>query len=132
MSCRDLRTLQQVKLRLNQWRARNGAPTPIPGQIWAKAVQLARQYGVGHVARALRLDHGALKRRVDGYTPASPARLAPEGAPTTFIELLPAPPPQVIGRCVVEVKSARGDRLRLKLSAIPASALGTLVKEMLA
>lgn len=129
MSDRDQRTLQQVKLRLSEWRARNGAPTPSPAEIWAKAVRLARQYGVGHAARALRLDHGALKRRVNGSEPAS---YPPVVAPPAFIELLPAPPSAVVDRCVLEVKSSRGDEIRVKLSGISASGLATVVREMLA
>ncbi len=35
MSYQDQLTLQQVKLKLNRWRSRNGVPTPIPGEIWA-------------------------------------------------------------------------------------------------
>ncbi len=131
MSYQDRRTLQQVKLKLDRWRVRNGAPTPIPGEIWAKAVQLARQYGVGQVARALRLDHGALKRRV-GAPESPPACQPPTAAPATFIELLPAASPGVIDSCVMEVRSSRGDRLRMKLHGIPASALATLTREMLA
>ncbi|MCE7875653.1 hypothetical protein DYH09_35530, partial [bacterium CPR1] len=103
----------------------------IPGEIWAKAVQLARQHGVGYVARALRLDHGALKRRVNAPE-STPSCQPPTVAPATFIELLAPPSPGVIDRCVMEVRSSRGDRLRMKLHGIPASALATLTREMLA
>lgn len=61
MTYREQRTLEQVKLQLTEWRVSNSAPTPIPGEIWDTAVHLAARHGVGPIARALRLDYGALK-----------------------------------------------------------------------
>lgn len=128
MTYRDQRTLEQAKLELAQWRSENGAPTPIPGEIWEKAVQLARRHGVGEVARALRLDYGRLKRRVEGLNPAVST---PPINQSTFIELLPLSAPAVIGRCKVEVESRRGDGLRLTLRDVAPSALARLIREVL-
>lgn len=129
MTYRDQRTLEQTKLQLAQWRAENAAPRPLPGKVWDKAVQLARRYGVGQVARALRLDYGALKRRVEATESATCTSTDPQA---TFIELLPVAPPAVIGRCDVEVESRRGDELRLTLNDIAPSVLATLIREVLA
>lgn len=130
MTYRDQRSLEHAKQQLAHWRTENSAPTPIPGEIWEKAVQLARRHGVGQVARALRLDHGALKRRVEAPDPAT---TNPQSTPAaTFIELLPVAPPVIIGRCELEVESRRGDELRLTLSEIAPSTLATLIREVLA
>ena len=131
MTYRDQRTLEQTKLELTQWRAENAAPTPLPRDIWDKAVQLARRHGVGQVARALRLDHGALKRRAEAEG-RGPMGSPSAAAPPTFIELLPLAPSAVIGRCDLQVESRRGDELRLTLNDIGPSALATLIREVLA
>ena len=127
MTYQDQRTLEQAKRQLAAWRAENSAPTPLPGEIWDTAVRLARRHGVGQVARALRLDHGALKRRVE-----KPATGAQEFTSPTFIELLPVAPPATISKCDLRVESRRGDGLRLRLTDVAPSALATLIREVLA
>jgi hypothetical protein len=37
----------------------------MPAALWAAAVALARQHGLYLMARALRVDYGALKKRMD-------------------------------------------------------------------
>ena len=120
----NLVKIEEVRDELQNWRASNGAPKPIPADIWAKAVRLATFLGVGRVSQALHLDHGSLKKRVqragmNQHAPPSP----------TFIELL-APPSCVIGQAVVELETTRGTKLRIELAAVSATTLGTLLKDL--
>lgn len=128
MTYREQLNLDKLKLQLADWRTSHGPPQPIPREIWERAVQMAARHGVGVVARTLRLDHGALKKKV-GHFAAQPAVQPP--TPTTFLELMP-PPTTIVGRCVMEVESTQGHEVRLKLHGVAASALGTIIREVLA
>lgn len=128
MTYRDRISLEQLKQQLTRWRAANSAPTPIPDRIWCGAAQLASRHGVGQVARALRLDYAALKRKA---LVSEQEAMAPVVAPTAFIELV-SPPPAPIGRCVLEIESARGNEMRLKMREVTPAALGTILREVLA
>jgi hypothetical protein len=79
----------------------------MPGGLWQAAVELARQYGVGEVARGARLDYKALKRRVDEGGPDSSSTAG-------FVELSVA---DVFGGAgtVVEVIDGRGAQLTVRL-----------------
>ncbi len=127
MTYRDQQSLEQLKQQLTRWRASNCAPTPIPDRIWYGAAQLASRHGVGQVARALHLDYAALKRKA---VVSVQETMAPVVAPTAFIELVP--PPVQIGRCVLEIESARGNEMRLKMRDVTPAALGTILREVLA
>lgn len=127
MTYQDQQSLEHVRQQLTRWRASNCAPTPIPDAIWSKAAQLAGRHGIGQVARALRLDYAALKKRAR----PSAREAEPVGAPTAFIELL-SPPLTQIGRCVLEIETARGNELRLKMRDVSSSAVATILREVLA
>lgn len=123
--CRQSRTdhtsgLEQVERELAEWRRKHQAPSPIPERVWAQAAVLATHQGVGPVARTLRLNHSALKRRMGASPPAEPT--------TTFIELLP-PAVTAIGECSVEVESQRGSRMRIVMKNVPPSCMVDLLKD---
>ena len=60
--------------------------SPIPQDLWALAVEVAREHGVNATAHVLHLNHTALKKRVQAAG-ASVRRRPPRA---TFVEL-PAP-----------------------------------------
>ena len=62
---------------------------------------LARQHGLYHTARAVRIDYGALKAHLETADQAAHAGAAP-----TFVELAP-PTPRGAGECVIEIDGAR-------------------------
>ena len=85
----------------------------MPGELWRSAVLLARTHGVYAVARALRVDYGALKKRT-AHAQAGQKTLK---MPSRFIELAPAP---VFGRTdpagvVVELSDEDGMKLVVRL-----------------
>jgi hypothetical protein len=52
--------IQKVRLRFEQWRNAHAGRLQIPERLWAAAVELAREHGVFHTAKALRLKYGKL------------------------------------------------------------------------
>ena len=97
---RRVARMERVRQRLERWRGtRAHARSPIPADIWAAAVTLARQHGLYQTARAVCIDYGALKAHVEAADQAGHA------APT-FIELAP-PTPRGVGECVIEIAGAR-------------------------
>jgi len=76
----ELLDLQQ---RLASWRGTRRQRGRLPEWLWHSSVALARAHGVNRVARALRLDYYALKRRLSGAGAApAPAAVSP-----AFVEL---------------------------------------------
>ena len=57
--------LKQVQQQFEQWRKTRKSRKPIPEHLWQAAVEVAKQYSINHVARLLRLNHTALKEKVE-------------------------------------------------------------------
>ena len=117
--------LEEARVLLEEWRVHHKAPTPIPQELWCKAVDLAGQYGVGQTARTLRLDYAALKRRVSERT--IPLR----EAPAEFIELL-SPVSAGIAECALEVEAAQGARMRIVMKNVAPKGLATILRDFVA
>ena len=81
--------MQGLHRRLEEWRAIRRPRSPLPDELWTMAVGLAQRHNIHRVARTLRLDYGAVKRRMPGSDPQPSA---------TFVELIPAPSSGSIGR----------------------------------
>jgi hypothetical protein len=108
--------LENTRRRLQQWRQRHQAPTPLPESLWAQAVKLAGRYGVSRTARALGVGYYSLKDRVEketrSSTGASPAR---SGA--RFLELAVSPH-RGVGECLLEWEDADGGKMRVHLKGL--------------
>lgn len=103
--------LETTRRRIARWRetrAYRGAA--MPAALWAAAIALARQHGLYTTARALHVDYGSLKKRVNG------AGARPVPAPA-FVELAPAPPSR-LSPCVIELDARQGRRLRIEVSGV--------------
>ena len=72
--------LAQAAAALADWRSTTPRAHAVP-RFWSRAVELAATHGVAKVARTLRLDYTALKRRVTATAEPS----APE--PAAFVEV---------------------------------------------
>ena len=109
--------VESVRLRLESWRRNRKHRSPIPEQLWASAAELAGEYGLAKIARALRLDYYSLKERLGpGNQLISPeAKTQP-----VFVELVPQAPP-AISECTVEIEDPTGARMRvhIKGTALP-------------
>lgn len=65
-----------VGIRLPMSASSHTGRLPIPEPLWAAAVELAREHGILHTAKALRLEYGKLKRWVDAPGPVAKGRVA--------------------------------------------------------
>lgn len=74
-----------LQARLAEWRKGHPRRSPLPEEIWAAAVELARRYGLYRTARALPVDYANLRRRLNVALPSAAA------ARPQFLEVLVAP-----------------------------------------
>jgi hypothetical protein len=108
--------LENTRRRLEQWRQRHQAPTPLPESLWAEAVKLAGRYGVSRTARALGVGYYSLKDRVEREMVSSAAGSA-TGNEATFLELAVSPGTGA-GECILEWEDAGGDKMRVHLKGV--------------
>jgi hypothetical protein len=103
-------TVEEVGVRLTEWRQSRQKGTAIPDELWSAAIELARRDGLGRTAAALRLDYGKLKRLMM----AAPGV---EKKPTwpAFMELI-APEAAAVAQCAIEMEGRRA-RIRIELKA---------------
>jgi hypothetical protein len=106
-------TMERVRRRFERWRTSRPQFSPIPQELWALAVEVAREHGVNAAAHVLHLNHTALKKRVQAA--GGSVRRRPRA---TFVEL-PAPPSS-LAPCTIEWENAHGAKLKIHL-ANPAS-----------
>ena len=57
--------LAPLRRQLQEWRKVRTGPEPIPEDLWAGAVALAKEFGICPIARALPVDYTALRKRVE-------------------------------------------------------------------
>ena len=105
-------SMERLRRRLERWRrTRAHLRAPIPKNIWASAVALARQHGLYQTARALPINYGGLKRHLEAAD-----RTGSGGARSGFVELRPMYPP-ASGDSVIEVEGPR-TTVRLRLHGV--------------
>lgn len=115
--------LDLTRDRLAQWRARYGGPgVPVPEELWAEAVEVARVEGVGTTARELRLNRSRLEARMamDGVVEVDPGS-------GEFVEL-DAGRLGLSPRTVVRFHGRDGERLEVELGAGTAIDLAALAE----
>jgi|SRR5579859_4317952 len=106
------REIEQVRKEIEHWRrARRWRCSPMPGDLWEKAVRLARELGVHPVKCALGISYGTLKKRVAATAPKR------RKAGARFIELSGAEVLSSASGSAVEISDSTGMRLTVRLSA---------------
>jgi hypothetical protein len=126
--------IQKVSRRFERWRARHTGRLPIPRRLWAAAVELAREHGVFHTAKALHLEYGKLKRLVESAdavvegpvakAPVARARRSRCSVPPAFLELM-TPSVTGLAECLIELEGRRG-KVRIQWKGTTAPDLGGL------
>src|ERR1044071_2729398 len=117
--------LALVHTRLTQWRAQHGGRgIPVPEELWAEVVKVARVEGTGATARALRLDRARLEARMARDREAEVAEASNE-----FVEL-DACRLGLSARTVVRFHGRDGERLEVELGAGTVPALPALVEAL--
>ena len=105
--------MRTVYRRFERWRSTHTGPLPIPEPLWASAAEVAREHGVFHTAKVLRLEYGKLKRMVQSARP-----MAKTAAPT-FVELV-APQTGGLSECLIELEGPHGKmRIQWKGTTAP-------------
>jgi hypothetical protein len=111
--------MQELRRRLEEWRATHRPRSPLPDELWTMAVGLAQRHNIHRVARTFGLDYGALKRRMPGSGPKPTA---------TFVELM-AVSLGSIAECSLEVDSANGARkLRVQMKGVAPAGLAAVIR----
>jgi hypothetical protein len=111
--------------RLTQWRAQHGGRgIPVPEELWAEVVKVARVEGTGATARALRLDRARLEARMARDREAEVAEASNE-----FVEL-DACRLGLSARTVVRFHGRDGERLEVELGAGTVLDLPALVEAL--
>ena len=111
----------QLQHQLEQWRATQPARTKLPEVLWQAAVELAQRHGVYPIAKALRLDYAALKRRLSGM---SATRKTAER--TEFVELVG--PGARLHEFAIEFESRPGSKMRIQWKAPTAPDWSSLLR----
>jgi len=107
------RGVEQVKQRLLEWRKNKKHREPIPEELWQLAAELSSRFGISPVARELRLNFMALKKRVTGKTDHRKAEID-KGDSFVEIKMLPGESHiPVNGSCVMELTRTDGANLKI-------------------
>jgi hypothetical protein len=121
-------TLDEAKVRFEEWRRNRKGRASIPDELWASAVEVARKEGVSRTSTELRVEWNHLKRRMAAASVATP-----KAVPPAFVELLApveASPPE----CIIELEGreleGRRCKLRIELKGASASYLATLSRDL--
>ena len=117
-------SLEEAKLRFEEWRTTRRGKARIPAELWSAAVEVARKEGINRTARELHVAWDDLKRRM-ATTDEVPRQ--PPGSPA-FVELV-APQAQSVPECTLEVEGRHG-KLRIQLKGASASDLAKLSRAL--
>jgi len=129
--------MRKVYRRFQRWRSLHTGRLPIPEPLWAAAAEVAREQGVFPTAKALRLEYGKLKQRVEAAGPAAKRQVAKapaagprlaRPAPPAFVELI-APRANSFPAGVVELEGPRG-RMRIELKGVATTELVALSRAL--
>jgi hypothetical protein len=103
--------MERARQRFERWRKTDSTSSPIPEGLWALAVRVASAHGVNQTARTLRLNHTALKKRLQ----AAGDRVRSQPPSATFVELVP--PPTGLSPCTIELENAQGAKMKIQLAS---------------
>lgn len=118
--------LEAAEKEIRHWRETRPKLGPMPAQLWAEAIALAKVLGAGPVSRKLDLNYGALSRRADPTKVRESKGHGKKTALSGFVEVTQATPAatSLSANTVIELTSASGNRLTVRLSqAVDVSAL---------
>ncbi len=110
---------EALRRRIDHWRRTRKKLSPMPEELWRQAVSLAGRYGLGPVARGLRVDYGTLKIRYDQSSSAGSETGSETGSPAggDFVEIALPPLPEIPeGPVTVELSAPDGAKLTVHLT----------------
>ena len=102
-------TLKKVQAKFESWRKTRKSCGPIPESLWDAAISLAGSYSVHQISKGLRLNHTAVKDRVE-----ISRNIIPEEAPqTTFVELPPLNQPMLVEEFSLDLENKAGAKMKI-------------------
>jgi len=104
-------TTDSLRRRIETWRRTRKRGSPMPEALWTAASELARAHGVLRIARAVHVDFGALKNRVQGLDATDGKPTCPPG----FVEISPFTP-TARAETVLELSDDTGRRMTCRLA----------------
>ena len=130
----DRGDVEQLGRRFEEFRRTHAVRSRLPQELWAAAAKLARRDGITATARVLGVDRPSLQKWTDRLEPRpsgktrAPLRRRERGpGAAAFVELLAAGT-GTNPRCLVEVESRQGGKLRLELQGLATSQLLELIR----
>ena len=99
-----------LRRQIQEWRKARTGPGPMPEELWADAVALAKEFGVCPIARALPVDYTALRKRVE--LPAGGGLVKP-----TFLQLPATVTAVATPATTIEISARDGSRMLIHLEA---------------
>jgi hypothetical protein len=122
--------IKALRHRIDHWRHTRKKITPMPEELWTEAVSLARRYGLGPVARGLRVDYGTLKIRYDLSSGAADQDSEPRSPGSSGFVEIDWPPVQrsTDAPVTVELSAPDGAKLTVLLSGPAASTVMDLAE----
>ncbi len=105
-------SLKTVKQQFKTWRETRRHKGRIPDKLWDAAAELAGQYTVHHISKALQLNHTALKDRIV-------VRKKHENMADQELHFFEIPlPPQAlsISECLIEMENSHGEKMRMRFA----------------
>jgi hypothetical protein len=106
-------SIAHTRRRFESWRKTRPPTSRIPDALWAMAVKAASEHGINQTARALRLNHTALKKRLPSAG-GRRQRPQPASGAATFVEFVP--PPMALSPCTIELENTQGAKMRIHLA----------------
>ena len=116
-------TLEEARVRFEEWRSNRRGKARIPAELWSAAVEVARKEGINRTAKELHVAWDDLKRRV-----ATAAEVRPQPGAPAFMELV-APQIRSTPECTLELEGRQG-KLRIQLKGASVSDLATLSRAL--
>ena len=102
-------SLKKVQGQFSNWRNTRKSRGPIPEALWDAAISLAGSYSVHQISKGLRLNHTAVKDRVE----ISRNIIIEEAPQTTFVELHPLNQPMSIEEFRLDLENKAGAKMKI-------------------
>jgi len=102
-------SLKKVQGQFENWRNTRKSRARIPEALWDAAISLAGSCSVHQISKGLRLNHTAVKDRVE----ISRNIIPEEAAQTTFVELPPLNQPMPIEEFSLDLENKAGAKMKI-------------------
>jgi len=102
-------SLEEVKRRFEHWRETRLKRSPIPNDLWASAVSLAKEHSICTIAKTLRLDYNVLKKRAIAKQPEAASQAGPSFIEFEFTSSWP------LTEYHLEAEDRHGSKLKMQL-----------------